>query len=255
MEQDALVRASDLSGRAVVDMDAAEKVGSIDRIVLDTVAQQVAGFLVSRGGKLAGDGMFMTVPAAAIHAIGPDAVTFHRPASIDEATFQRFDALPRASDLIGRKVVSEDGRVLGTIDDVLIDRTNFRILGYSVSDRHVLAKLEGLLGGDRKKRGITFLRPDVEIRPGQELIIAPASALVEAATPDDLDRDNTGAAQAYQGHVVRASHDAGAPRPGDGAASPTRATAPRTAVPIRRDESSPSSPGLRQGPENDPFFP
>src|SRR5687767_9060914 len=109
MDNRIAIRASELSGRAVVDLDAAEKVGKVDRIVLDPDARQVAALLVSRGAAVAGDRMHMTVPAGAIHAIGPDAVMIHRAANMSDEMMRRLDELPNAADLIGRKVVTEDG--------------------------------------------------------------------------------------------------------------------------------------------------
>src|SRR6266404_3571935 len=47
-----MIRATDLSGRAVVDMDAAEKLGRIETIIIDPEARQLAAFRLSRGGSL-----------------------------------------------------------------------------------------------------------------------------------------------------------------------------------------------------------
>ena len=39
-----MIRATELGGRAVVDMDAAEKLGKIDKVILDPDGRRVAGF-------------------------------------------------------------------------------------------------------------------------------------------------------------------------------------------------------------------
>src|SRR4051812_35846095 len=128
-----MIRASELAGRAVIDVDAAEKIGAIDKLILDPDGKRVAGFVVSRGSSLLGNKQPTTIPSSAVHAIGPDAVTVKQ-AELGTSDAGRLDALPRGSDVIGRKVVTEDGRYLGKVDDVLIEREDGRIFGYVLSD-------------------------------------------------------------------------------------------------------------------------
>jgi sporulation protein YlmC with PRC-barrel domain len=189
MQNRAVIRASALRGRAVVDLDRAEKLGTIDRIVVDPDARRVAGFLVSRGKSVSGEGMHMTVPASSVHAIGPDALTVLRPAAIADDAMRRIDNLPKASDLIGLKVVSEDGRLLGRVDDILINREDGRIVGYTLGGQDILNKLEGLFHAGTKDHP-PYLRADAELRTGEELIVAP-----EGAVTEDWEADDTGAAE------------------------------------------------------------
>ncbi len=188
MDNRAVIRATELSGRAVVDLDGAEKVGKINRVVLDPDARRVAAFLVSRGTSVGGETMHMTVPASSVHAIGPDALTIHRSAVPADDPTHRIDDLPKASDLIGCKVVSEDGRFLGKIDDVLISREDGRILGYSLGGHTVLDRLEGLFRREKDQHE-PYLRADAELRAGEEMIIVPAAAVSEEWEVDD---DGTG---------------------------------------------------------------
>ncbi len=58
-----MIRATELGGRAVVDMDAAEKLGKIDKVILDPDGRRVAGFVVSRGSSLLSSGTHVTLPA------------------------------------------------------------------------------------------------------------------------------------------------------------------------------------------------
>ena len=77
MENRTVVRATELSGRAVIDLDCAEKIGKVDKIVIDPGARRVAAFLISRGAPLNGEKLHLVVPASSVHAIGPDALTIH----------------------------------------------------------------------------------------------------------------------------------------------------------------------------------
>jgi sporulation protein YlmC with PRC-barrel domain len=159
-------------------------VGRIDRIVLDTDTRQVAAFLVSRGAPLARERIHVTVPASAVHAIGPDALTIHRAQEPDASVLDRIDTLPKASDLIGRKVVSRGGRYLGKIGDVLISRADGRIIGYTLGAHDVLNKIEQLFRRDKKPT--PYLRADVELRTGKELVVAPDDAVSQEWSSDEL---------------------------------------------------------------------
>jgi sporulation protein YlmC with PRC-barrel domain len=185
MENRTVVRATELSGRAVIDLDCAQKIGKVDKIVIDPNGRRVAAFLISRGTALQGESPHVMVPASSVHAIGPDALTIHYSSTVtDEAT--RFDELPKASDLIGRKVVSEDGRMLGRVDDVLISREDGRILGYTLGSHDVLDmvnKLGQLFRGERKAH-VPYLRADAYLRTGDALIIAPEGAVSEDWHPE-----------------------------------------------------------------------
>jgi uncharacterized protein YrrD len=182
-----MVRASELSGRSVVDIDAAAKLGRIEKIIIDPEARRVAAFLVSPGGAFNKDKTPTLLPATSVHAIGPDAVTVRRTAEVGGAA-GHFDQLPRVSDIIGRKVVSRDGRLLGVVDDVLISGADGVIVGYQLGDS---SALRSLFGG-RKHSRAPYLRADVDLRTGPDLIVAPDDALrewdeqhEETTAPDD----------------------------------------------------------------------
>lgn len=170
-----MIRATELGGRAVVDMDAAEKVGTIEKVILDPDARRVAGFTVSHGAALISHGTRVTLPASSVHAIGPDAVTVHGSVVVNDLT--RLDALPRVSDVVGRKVVSRDGRLLGTVEDVLIDDEDGRIVGYALHEHNGKGKLEELISGDSHSHRQAYLRADADLRAGRDLIVAPEDAV------------------------------------------------------------------------------
>jgi uncharacterized protein YrrD len=185
-----MIRATELSGRAVVDIDGAEKVGAIDKIILDPDGRRIAGFVVTRAGSgFPGTRAQTLIPASAVHAIGPDAVTIRQSAVVGTDTGQ-LETLPRGTDVIGRKVVSEDGRFLGKVGDVLIDRADGRIIGYQLSDHTPGPKFDEMPGKDKKRRDAACLPADAKIRTGRDLIVASEDAVSydwkdeeDAATP------------------------------------------------------------------------
>lgn len=174
-----MIRAKELGGRAVVDVDAAEKLGKIDRVVLDPESRRVAGFVVSKGSSIFNNDADLVIPASCVHAIGPDAVTVRRTAGLDAGA--SLGDLPRVSDIAGRKVVSDQGRLMGTVDDVLIDEHDGRIVGYALSGDGIDNKLRNVISGvsgDRKEPTRTpFLRADANLRAGKDLIVAPEDAV------------------------------------------------------------------------------
>jgi sporulation protein YlmC with PRC-barrel domain len=185
-----MIAARQLDGRAVVDIDAAEKLGKIDEIILDPDAGRVAAFTVTRAGSMLNGKHDVTVPASAVHALGPDALTVHHFAAVAPLDDARYDALPRVSDIVGRKVVSESGRLLGKVDDVLIDGSEGRIVGYSLSDHNAMRTLEGIFSLDAKSDRVQYVRADAHLRGGPDLIVAPDNAVIPLAErpADDVAR-------------------------------------------------------------------
>ena len=181
-----MIRATELSGRAVVDIDAAEKVGEIDKIILDPDGRRVAGFVVTRAGsRFPGNKAQTLIASSAVHAIGPDAVTI-RQSAVGGTDVAALETLPRGSDVIGRKVVSEDGRFLGKVGDVLIDRADGRIVGYLLSEHTPGAKFEQMFGHDKKMRRETpYLPADANIRTGRDLIVASEESVSYDWSEDD----------------------------------------------------------------------
>ena len=171
-----MIRATELAGRAVVDIDAAEKIGSIDKMILDPDAHHVAGFVVTRPGSFPGTRSHVLIPAAAVHAVGPDAVTVKQ-AAVAGTDTARLDTLPRGTDLIGRKLVSEDGRFLGKVSDILVDPTNGRIAGYLLSDFSPSKKWEEAAGGAKRRHSMPYLPADARIRTGRELLVTSEEAV------------------------------------------------------------------------------
>lgn len=180
-----MIRATELSGRAVVDMDAAEKLGRIDKVIIDPEARRVAAFRLSQDGALFRHKTHITVRASAVYAIGPDAITVRHVAGSTEVNGE-FDGLPRVSDVIGRKVVSRDGRLLGSVQDVLISGADGHIVGYELADSDFKAQLQSLFVDNKRPHG-PYLRADADLRAGRDLIVAPDDAICrwEADHPEE----------------------------------------------------------------------
>jgi sporulation protein YlmC with PRC-barrel domain len=89
------------------------------------------------------------------------------------------DNLPRMSDIIGHKMITQSGRLLGVIDDMLINRADGTIVGFVVGEG-VRSKLESIFNPQRSPvHG--YVRADANLHVGKELIVVPDDALIEGA--------------------------------------------------------------------------
>ena len=170
-----MIKGSQLVGRAVIDMEAAERLGKIKEIIVQRDGERVAGFVVAHGETIvATGGKRRMIPASAVHSIGPDAMTV-RGSSMQELA--ELDNLPRMSDIIGHKMITQSGRLLGIIDDMLINRADGTIVGFVVGEG-VRSKLENIFNPQRT-RVHGYVRADSDLHVGKDLIVVPDNALIE----------------------------------------------------------------------------
>jgi uncharacterized protein YrrD len=170
-----MIKGSQLVGRAVIDMEAAERLGKIKEIIVQRDGERVAGFIVAHGETIVGTGgKRRMIPASAVHSIGPDAMTVRGSAMQELA---ELDNLPRMSDIIGHKMVTQSGRLLGVIDDMLINRADGTIVGFVVGEG-VRNKLENIFNPQRP-RVHGYVRAEADLHVGKDLIVVPDDALIE----------------------------------------------------------------------------
>src|SRR6516225_5360606 len=170
-----MIKGSQLIGRAVIDMEAAERLGKIKEIIVQRDGERVAGFIVVHGETIVrSGGKRRMIPASAVYSIGPDAMTVRGSSMLELA---ELDNLPRMSDIIGHKMVTQSGRLLGVIDDMLINRADGSIVGFVVG-AGVRNKLESILNPQRP-RVQGYVRADADLHVGNELIVVPDDALIE----------------------------------------------------------------------------
>ena len=195
-----MIKASQLLGRAVIDMEAAERLGKIKEIILQRDGERVAGLVVVRGETIVGTGgTKQIIPASALHSIGPDAITV-RGSVMKERSPADLDNLPRMTDVIGHKMVTRSGRLLGSIDDVLINGADGTIVGFAVGEG-VRNKLENIFNPQRSKiHG--YVRADADLQVGNELIVVPDDALIEGE-PSAKEGDRKPATQKVDETVAR----------------------------------------------------
>jgi uncharacterized protein YrrD len=174
-----MIRGTELVGRAVVDMDAAEKMGHVKEIIIERDGERIAGFVAVQGDSMLGGGTRRTIPAAALHAIGPDAITVHGSEAVAGAV--DLATLPRMSDVTGRKMVTRSGQLLGSIGDLLVNPEDGSIIGFAFGEG-VKSKLESMFA-TQKAAVQGYVRANADLQVGADLIVVPDEAVVlEEAT-------------------------------------------------------------------------
>jgi uncharacterized protein YrrD len=156
------MKATELRGMPVVSVAGARKLGSVHDVVLNPAEQKVVAIRV----KLSPEGIIRTVAASDI-TVGRDAITVKDGKSIPEESVTGVEGTVDLGKMLGKKALSHDGNVLGSIDDVVIDGSDLSIKEYEISK----GALSGLFGGKRhlpSVKGFNYGRdilmvPDVAI--------------------------------------------------------------------------------------------
>jgi uncharacterized protein YrrD len=230
-----MIKGSQLIGRSVIDMEAAERLGKIKEIIVQRDGERVAGFIVVHGETIVGTGgKRRMIPASAVYSIGPDALTV-RGSRMQELA--ELDNLPRMSDIIGHKMVTRSGRLLGVIDDMLVNGGDGSIVGFVVGEG-VRSKLENIFNPQRP-RVHGYVRADADLHVGKQLIVVPDDSLIE------------GEPSAHEGdrETVTAKTDEPELHPWEERASAESTKSSiwtrRTDTPAAAPTQTPSEPGLK----------
>ncbi len=131
---------SELKGRAVVELNGAKTIGHLDDLVLDLQTRQVIGLRVKESGLF---GKTNSIAKAAVQSIGKDALTVStaaEPTSNDTA----LEKGPGFSDLIGKQVVSQGGKLVGEINDIDLNPESLAVTGYEIKEGGLLGKTHHL---------------------------------------------------------------------------------------------------------------
>jgi uncharacterized protein YrrD len=105
-----------LIGRPIVSLESANKLGQVSDLLADPLTGQLGGFSVQRL-----DESHALVSMLDVHDIGPDAIIVERDDSLVAADDSPLKTLPKAKDnLIGVKVITEHGQLLGNISSLYL---------------------------------------------------------------------------------------------------------------------------------------
>ncbi len=157
-------RASEIMGLPVVTLNRGTRIYDVEDMILDPERRQVLALVVQEKSWFHSA---RALPFGRIHAIGPDAVIIPDGRAIIDV--DRDPVLRRLDNdqiVKGLRVLTEDGRRLGQVNDMLIDDKTGEIKGFYVSIGRVLNVTQGLrwLPADRvisMGLRVMYVPPDV----------------------------------------------------------------------------------------------
>jgi uncharacterized protein YrrD len=131
------MRFTECAKHPVLDTTTAEEVGRVDGFIIDPSGHRIHAVRVGKhkGGSI--------LPWGEVQACGPDAVTI----SSDAAVRAPGEPLDEAHDVLGQRVLSEEGFELGVVDDVEFDPESGELQQIDLVDRSVDART--LIGSGR----------------------------------------------------------------------------------------------------------
>jgi len=123
-------RMKELRGLAIVDVSQGRRIGRADEVLISPSSGRLLGFVMKGIGVLRR--RERVVEMADVRSIGPDAITVDdaavahslRSAPDDLRAARRGDRV-----LIGKRVVTQAGRVVGTVSDCMINEGRARVSG------------------------------------------------------------------------------------------------------------------------------
>ena len=120
MSDSHVMRAGALIGLPVVGIDSGEDIAEIRDVVYDAGEHRLVGFTLNKRGIFAGR-LREVLPTASIAAIGADAVMVGTETDItDSASPDALASTGDAASVIGNRVLSADGTVLGEVVGVVV---------------------------------------------------------------------------------------------------------------------------------------
>lgn len=158
---------SQLIGHPLIDITEGRKIGKVRDVLLDEQRRVVRAFS-TKGGLLHGP----TYVPAMKATIGVDAVTF-QPGAMEGQDTSWLDSLPKASEILGRRVLTDTGKLIGTVDNLRLDPHNSTLLALELKPEQS--------GALHRLGSARWLIPTTGvISYGPDTIVAQETALISA---------------------------------------------------------------------------
>ena len=190
-----MFKGSDAIGLPVVTFDTGEKIEKVSDVVFDHEGSRVLGFLVDEGGWFSSA---RVLPFESVQTVGPDAVLVpSKAAVIDVGSAPEIARVLRRDNVLkGTKIMTTDGRDLGSMRDLYFDERTGAIEGYDVS---------GGLFADAYE-GRSFVPAPRTITIGEDVAFVPPET---AVLMEEQVGGIKGAAQSLGGRIEEGAQAAG----------------------------------------------
>ncbi len=171
-----------LIGKPVITLADGKQIGETHDVVYSATAGRLVGFTLLQNAGLFKHGDTYWLPAASIHSLGEDAITVQADDSLTavEGDVNEY-AAQAGHGVLGKRLMTDDGKFLGAIDDVLIERSSMNVVAYEISGGLFQDLYKGQT--DVSIHTVTSIGEDVVIVPAsvQDLMEQPKGGLVAAA--------------------------------------------------------------------------
>lgn len=142
----------------VINLETGKEIGNVKDVVFDPNQEAITGLIINGGSWLQGNRM---VCYEKLHGIGEDAVTIEDDSALAEPDEIKECLNGADGNVIGAKVVTNDGKELGNIEDIVLNSNSGEIDSYEITDGVVQDILEG--------RGILNVSDDLKY--GEDVVI------------------------------------------------------------------------------------
>lgn len=132
----ALVRGKDVSGFPVVDLSTGDEIAEIRDLIFDPSRGGIGGFTLAKRG-LFGRRLKQVLAVESLRSVGTHAVTVESADAISEPNDAPASvaAIDRSADVTDNVVVTESGRQLGRVRDVVLTGGRQpRVVGFEIGD-------------------------------------------------------------------------------------------------------------------------
>jgi uncharacterized protein YrrD len=158
-------RISEVVGLPIVSGENGERIGKVADVLMDPDSKQLVGLVVA-GGLLASE---QVLPFSDVQTLGKDAVVARTASGLvnPKEWAGRAIATRRTSTLMKKPVITDAGRELGEVRDVVVDESNGAVDGLDIAGRRFAAVVP--------RRAAT---------PGNEMVVGPDALIVPERSLD-----------------------------------------------------------------------
>ncbi|ADL11955.1 PRC-barrel domain-containing protein [Acetohalobium arabaticum] len=142
----------------VVNLETGKEIGDVKDVVFDPDTERIVGLIVEGGGFFKGDRM---IPYDQLYSMGDDAVTIKDESALSDLDDTKDYLIDNPGDVIGSKVVTDDGKELGIIEDIILNPDDGNRDSYEITDGLVHDILDG--------RGV--LSVSNELKYGEDVVV------------------------------------------------------------------------------------
>jgi uncharacterized protein YrrD len=131
-----------LTSMPVISLEEGRQIGTVKGLVVEPVSKKVAALIIE-GKRWFKEQKF--IPFHKIHSVGDDAVTIEKTSGADKAAGlpDVIKLLKDKINIIGTKIVAENGNVLGYVDEYYVDSGTGTITGLEFSGNFINGVISG----------------------------------------------------------------------------------------------------------------